>query len=74
MLRIKILFYICCLFSTVKLNATDVFTFNITNSSYKEGVSICKTYREDVKLYPFRNSKQIIGFAISGTLTKNSSD
>ena len=63
-----------CLISTIKLNATDAFTFKHSNSSDKEGISIGKVFTDDEQLSPFLNSKQIIGFAISGTLTKKSAD
>lgn len=74
MVRIKIILYICCLISTIKLSATGVFTFKQYSSSYKEKISIGKVFTSDEKISPFLNSKQIIGFAISGTLTKKSDD
>lgn len=70
----KLLLYICCLLSTVRLNAADAFTFKHTDNSYKECISIGKVFSEDVRLSPFLNSKQIIGLAISGSLIKNSID
>lgn len=72
--RIKIILYLCCLLSAIKLNAIDVFTIKTSNKTYKENISIGKVFNNDIRLSPFVNSKEIIGFAISGTLTKKSAD
>ena len=73
MTKIKILLF-CCLLSTIKLNATDAFTIKHSNSSDKEEISIGRVFTVDEQLSPFLNSKQIIGFAINGTLIKKSAD
>lgn len=70
----KILLHICCLLSAIKLNATDTFTFKNSNYSHKEEISIGKVFRDNVQLSPFHNIKHIIGFAVSGKLTKKGTD
>ena len=74
MAGIKKILLLLCLISTIKLNATDAFTIKHSNSSDKEEISIGRVFTVDEQLSPFLNSKQIIGFAINGTLTKKSAD
>jgi len=70
----KSLFYICCFLFSIKMNATNAFTYLHSDCSNKESTSIGKVFNDNIQLFPFLDSKQIIGFAISGTLTKKSVD